>query len=99
MRKRDIKGDILQYHKERWNQRFARKMKVNIGEAKKLIGLLLRGGNTEMQILEGIEELFVMYDAGSLGDAPPDVRQLSYRWNDIVVRLEKNEWSKYETKA
>lgn len=99
MKKRDIKGDILRYHKERWRERFHRAMQVNHAKALKLISLLLKGGNSETQVLEGIEELFEMYDEGLLGDAAPDVGQLSYQWNRITARLEKNDWSKYQTKA
>ena len=99
MARRDIKGDILRYHRDRWLEEFRSPMKVAFGEAKRLIGLLLQE-NSEADILDGIEILFDMHSEGALGDEPPDVRQLSYRWNVITLRKQKrDEWGKHQTKA
>ena len=96
--KRDIKGELLDYHRMRWSQEYPdSEMAVSIGREKRALGQILGlAKGDDMYVKRGIDELFRMKKDGTLGGNPPDVLRLRGWWNKVVDRLQKREYDGLE---
>lgn len=96
--KRDITGEILDYHRMRWSQEYQdSEMAVSFGRDKRKIKeILALAKGDDMYVKRGIDELFRMKKDGTLGANPPDVLRLRGWWNKVVDRLQKREYDELE---
>ncbi len=96
--KRDIVGELLDFHRTRWSQEYPdADMAIAYGrDRRKMKEILGLAKGDDMYVKRGIDELFRMKKDGTLGNNPPDVLRLRGRWNQIVDRLLKREYKNLE---